>query len=460
MLFKTIINGQKVKIPEELLKKYDRAGPRYTSYPTAPVWTDKFNEDNYISALQNSNTLQLTDLGTQALRHLSLYFHIPFCSKRCLFCGCSTIETTHNDVINRYIKALAEEIKLVTAHMSAKRKVSQLHYGGGTPTFLSCSELETLWKSITARFTFTDDAEIGIEIDPRVTTSEQLKLLCNLGFNRISMGVQDFSAPVQNAIGRVEPFEHVKKTIENARAFGFKSVNIDLVYGLPYQTKETFKATVDKIIELSPDRIACFNFAYLPKMMPHQRKLPSEKLPSGDEKFGIFCQTIEQLCRAGYDFIGMDHFAKSDDELSIAARNGTLWRNFQGYTTKAGTDLIGFGLTSISDCSGSYAQNEKRLINYYRAIEAGKLATIKGWRLSEDDLAIRKIIRDLFCNESAKTANVQTYKRTNVLEADGLIQINNNTIQITPLGRLFIRNIAMTFDKYLSPAENKFSRTV
>ncbi|PIR18212.1 MAG: oxygen-independent coproporphyrinogen III oxidase [Deltaproteobacteria bacterium CG11_big_fil_rev_8_21_14_0_20_49_13] len=454
MSFRTIIDGRNVEISESLLNKYNTNAPRYTSYPTAPVWTDKFGPKDL--------THTLTHLHAHAL---SLYFHIPFCSKRCLFCGCSTIATDKHEIAARYIEALKKEMSLTTEKMSSKENVVQLHFGGGTPTFLSCLEIEQLWKEIVSNFKITKDAEIGIEVDPRVTTSEHLRLLSSLGFNRISLGVQDLSDDVQKAIGRIEPFDHVKKMIDECRTLDFESINIDLVYGLPLQTFNSFKRTIAKIIELSPDRMALFNFAYLPKMLPHQKRLPPETLPSSDEKFRIFCMAIEEFGKNGYDFIGMDHFAKRNDEMSVAAREKTLWRNFQGYTTKSGTDLLGFGLTSISDVNGCYAQNEKKLIKYYNRIEDGKLATVRGWKLSERDKSRRTMIRELFCNGETPTKECRsliTDHRSPIteLEKDELIKINDSTVQVTPLGRLFVRNIAMAFDEYLTPGPIGFSRTV
>lgn len=449
-MFHTTINSIKLEIPPALVKKYNTAVPRYTSYPTAPVWTEKFTSNDYSS--------QLTHLRTHALTHLSLYFHIPFCESRCLFCGCSTIATPHHEVADRYIAALGKEIELVTNIIGKKNKVVQLHFGGGSPTYLSPLQLEKLWQKISGPFAFDSKPELGIEADPRVTTIEHLKTLRSLGFNRISLGVQDFSEAVMNAIGRIASFEEIRQLIEISRNLGYESVNLDLVYGLPYQTAASFKDTVEKIISLSPDRIACFNFAYLPKMLPHQRKLPADKLPSPDEKFAIFCMAIETLGAAGYDLVGMDHFAKKSDELSVAALSGTLWRNFQGYTTKAGTELIGFGLTSISDVSGCYAQNSKKLIDYYQRIESGQLATIKGWKLSEDDLVRRRMIRELFCKGSSETQDLKL--ETWNLEPDGLIQLRENKIQVTPLGRLFVRNIATVFDEYLQKTSASFSKAV
>lgn len=462
MPFRTIIDGRNVEISKSLLNKYNTNAPRYTSYPTAPVWTDRFGPKDLTNALTHPSTKLGACLRTHAL---SLYFHIPFCSKRCLFCGCSTIATDKHEIATRYIAALKREMTLISEKMASNESVVQLHLGGGTPTFLSCLEIEQLWKGITSNFDLASDAEIGIEVDPRVTTSEHLRSLSSLGFNRISLGVQDFADDVQKAIGRIEPFDHVKKMIDGCRSLGFKSINIDLVYGLPMQTFDSFKPTIAKIIELSPDRIALFNFAYLPKMLPHQKALPSETLPSSDEKFRIFCMAIEEFGKNGYDFIGMDHFAKRNDEMSVAARKKTLWRNFQGYTTKSGTDLLGFGLTSISDVNGCYAQNEKKLIKYYEKIENGQLATIKGWKLSEKDLLRRTVIRELFCNGSAsieKNRELITDNRARFaeLEKDGLMVLEADDIKVTPLGRLFVRNIAMAFDEYLTPGATGFSRTV
>jgi len=459
MKFKTVINGTKVTISSDLLEKYNRPGPRYTSYPTAPVWTTDFGPEDYKSALCSTNAP--THQRTNAL---SLYFHIPFCKKRCHFCGCSTIATNQNDAADQYIDAVGREISLVKDHLQAKGVV-QLHYGGGTPTFLSPRQLEKLWEHISKHFTIGEDAEIGIEVDPRVTSVEQLKTLRRQGFNRISLGVQDFSKNVQEAIGRVQAFEEISELIDNARGLGFKSVNVDLVYGLPHQTEKSFKDTVKKIIKLSPDRVACFNFAYVPWMMPHQKHIDEKMLPSSNTKFAIFCKTIEQLGKAGYDFIGMDHFAKSTDELSIAAKNGSLWRNFQGYSAgvrpENGSDpaLIGFGLTSISDAGGCYAQNEKKLIDYYKSIEGGSLATVKGWKLSKNDLERRKLIRELFCKEEALLTGDWRLE-TGDLEKNKLIKTEKNILKITALGRLFVRNIAMVFDEYLKEGEQKFSKTV
>lgn len=446
-MFKTIINGHEVKISEELVEKYDIAAPRYTSYPTAPVWGNVFGPSNFANALN--------ELGANPL---SLYFHIPFCRQRCLFCGCSTIATTNKDVAERYCKALCNEIALVRKEIKKSSPVEQIHFGGGTPTYLSCGQISTIWNSISSNFNIAKNAEIGIEVDPRVTTFEHLELLAKLGFNRISIGIQDLSIEVQNAIGRVESFEHVEELIGKSRSVGFKSINIDLVYGLPFQTKETFELTLKKILELSPDRIACFNFAYLPKLLPHQNKLPKEALPGRDLKFEMFCKTIEILAKANYDFIGIDHFAKSTDELSVAAKNKTLWRNFQGYTTKAGTDLIGFGMTAISDVSGSYAQNAKRLSEYYSKIESNNFATVKGWKLSDDDIVRRKMIRELFCNGETQTGNLKF--QISDLKKDGLVNLNDNKLQVTPLGRLFVRNIATILDAYLPEINSVFSRAV
>ncbi len=461
MSFTTTINGVKLEIPEALVKKYNTAAPRYTSYPTAPVWTDKFGPGDYIKALSKIPPAPPLKKGG----NLSLYFHVPFCESRCLFCGCSTIATAHHEVADRYIAALGKEIELVANVIGKKNKVVQLHFGGGSPTFFSPSQLEKLWQKISGHFAFDGKPELGIEADPRVTTIEHLKTLRSLGFNRLSLGVQDFSEEVMSAIGRTSSFEEIEQLIGKARKLGYESVNLDLVYGLPHQTAASFKDTIEKVISLSPDRIACFNFAYLPKMLPHQRKLPADKLPSPDEKFAIFCMAIETLGAAGYDLVGMDHFAKQSDELSVAALSGTLWRNFQGYTTKAGTELLGFGLTSISDVSGCYAQNSKKLIDYYRRIESGQLATIKGWKLSEDDLFRRKIIRELFCRGEANLSKIPPPPPLKKggwggFETDGLIQLRENKIQVTPLGRLFVRNIATAFDEYLQKTSASFSKAV
>lgn len=484
MSFTTTINGIKLEIPSALVKKYNTAVPRYTSYPTAPVWTDKFGPKDYIKALSKTPPSPPLKKGG----NLSLYFHIPFCESRCLFCGCSTIATPHHEVADRYIEALGKEIALVAKIIGKKNNVVQLHFGGGSPTYLSPSQLERLWQKISGHFAFDSKPEIGIEADPRVTTTEHLKTLRSLGFNRLSLGVQDFSEAVMNAIGRTASFEEIRQLIETSRDLEYESVNLDLIYGLPHQTATSFKGTIEKIISLSPDRIACFNFAYLPKMLPHQRRLPADKLPSPDEKFAIFCMAIAMLGAAGYDLVGMDHFAKKGDELSVAASSGTLWRNFQGYgvnrgqtpskltalqnvfsqpVVSAGSDpadpeLIGFGLTSISDLCGCYAQNSKKLIDYYRRIESEELATVKGWRLSGDDLIRRKLIRELFCKgvSSLSPLGRGLGEGGGSLVEDGLIKLSNDNIQVTPLGRLFVRNIATVFDEYLQKTSASFSKAV
>ncbi len=465
-MFQTTIDHTPITFDTALVEKYDRPGPRYTSYPTAPQWQADIDDAGYRKILTNSN---------DSARPLSLYVHLPFCESHCSFCGCNVVITKQKSVTTPYLADLARELALVSAALDTKRAVEQLHFGGGTPTYLTCAQLRDLFENITQHFHFAPHAEIGIEVDPRVTTLEQLTTLRALGFNRVSMGVQDLDPDVQVAINRVQPLDQTARLIIEARRLGFESVNVDLIYGLPLQTAAGFAETVDAMIALSPDRIACYSFAYVPWLKVQQRNIAPETLPSATEKLAIWCHTISQFAQAGYEMIGFDHFAKSTDELAIARRTGTLWRNFQGYTTKAGTDLVAFGITGIGDIDGHYIQNEKKIPAYRRALMAGKLPTTLGCHLTHDDRLRRFVIRELLCHQqldlnkfamrAGATFDAYFPGISEILAplcADDLVSLTNTALTISPFGRLFARNVAMCFDAYLAaPAgEKKYSRTV
>lgn len=441
---------------EKLIEKYNQPGPRYTSYPTPNNWRKDFGPEDYVATLRASN---------QKSRPLSLYFHIPFCEEHCTFCACSVVATKKREVSEPYLEALLKEIALLTNHLDTSRPVHQIHWGGGTPTYLSCEQIEKLYGAIARNFKVARDAEISIEIDPRVTSDDQLKTLRKLGFNRVSLGVQDFEPEVQELAGRIQSKEETAHIIATCRELRFESVNIDLVYGLPKQTPQNFQTTIQKVLTLDPDRIALFNFAYVPWMHAHQRKILEGDLPSPATKLKMFRHAIETFQNAGYEFIGLDHFAKKEDELSKAKRNGTMYRNFQGYTTKADCDLIGMGVTSISSVDGTFAQNAKKLKEYQETIAKGELATRHGLKLNKDDIIRQWVIREIFCHQKISGLDFAGYfaterERLKHLEQDGLIQLKADSLEVTPLGRLFLRNIGMIFDATLKPGQGKFSKTV
>lgn len=450
----------------ELLAKYDTSGPRYTSYPTAPQFTENFSENDLKQTIQSSNPTPL-----------SLYFHLPFCESVCFFCGCNVTFTADRSRPHAYTESLIQEMDLVIPLLALKeknQKVHQLHWGGGTPTFFSPDQLHYLGDAIRQRFTFADNAEIGLEIDPRETTETHLKTLEQLGFNRLSMGIQDFDPTVQKAINRNQPEAMTRKIIETAREHGFQSISVDLIYGLPHQTETTFAQTLEKIIQLNPDRIALFNFAYLPEMIRHQKAIAVEALPSAQEKFAILRRAITRFSEAGYRYIGMDHFAKPNDTLCRAQDQGTLSRNFQGYTTHGECDLYAFGVSAISQIQNVYVQNQKNIHDYTKALANHSLATQRGIQLTPDDLLRREIIMTLMCHFELDTKKIE--KKYHItftdyfskelqamlpLEQDKLVFRSNNKIQVTSTGRLLIRNLCMIFDVYLKQKPNqKFSRTI
>ena len=453
----------------DLLKKYDKAGPRYTSYPTAPYFHEGFKVKEYLEHIEKDN-------DTVAKRDLSLYFHLPFCDTLCYFCGCNMMVTRNRDRIEQYIDYLEKEIKILKPLIDKDRKVIQLHWGGGTPTHLSPDQIRRLGTIIHEHFDFQDHAEVGVEIDPRELTFDHMKALREMGFNRCSMGVQDFDPKVQETVNRIQPEEITRQTVDWSRELGFKSINLDLMYGLPYQQVASFEQTIDKVLSMDPDRLAVFNYAHLPEMIKHQKLIREEWIPPREEKLQLLKLSIEKLTDGGYTYIGMDHFAKPDDELTVAMNNGTLYRNFQGYSTHAGINLFALGITSIGMLSDVYMQNQKKMNDYFKAIDNHELPVMKGIVLSEDDILRREVITELMCNFNLKKSRIEgkynivfdEYFREALdhladLQDDGLITLEDKALHVTEKGRLLIRNIAMKFDAYLmSKSENKprFSRTV
>jgi oxygen-independent coproporphyrinogen III oxidase len=452
----------------DLLRRYNVQGPRYTSYPTAPAWKETYGSADYAAILAESST------GASPAP-LSLYFHLPFCEKLCYFCGCTVVITgTKHGPEHPYFDVLAREIEWVADRAGENREVVQLHWGGGTPTYFSPELMERLGRRIFDRFRLSPDAELGVEVDPRVTTPEHLASLARLGFNRLSMGVQDFDPRVQEAINRIQPYAATRALVEEARGLGFSSINMDLIYGLPHQTPESFSATIDRVLEIAPDRLAVYSYANVPWMKKHQSVLEPH-LPDETTKFGIFRMALERFSDAGYEYVGMDHFARPDDELARAQRNRTLHRNFQGYTTKAGTDLLGFGMSAIGSVGAHYVQNRRDLAPYSQAIAEGGAATFRGARLSADDALRRAVIEGLLCHGVVVKREVEerfgiafdatfaaALERLEGCAADGLVEISREEIRATALGRVFLRNLAMPFDAYLDATADRpvFSRTL
>jgi oxygen-independent coproporphyrinogen-3 oxidase len=450
----------------ELLKKYNVQGPRYTSYPPAPSWKDDIGPAEYNDVLHQSN-----DSG----RPLSLYFHLPFCEQLCYFCGCTTLITGKNRSFESpYHRALESEIEWVGSRLEPSRKVIQLHLGGGTPTYGTPQTLENLMERVHKRFNFAPDAEIGVEVDPRVTTADHLKSLRKYGFNRVSMGVQDFDLTVQQAVNRVQSFQSTFDLVQTARSLGYQSVNIDLIYGLPYQTPESFQKSIEQVLLIRPDRLAVYSYAHVPWLKQHQDHFAAH-LPNERQKFEILLMAFRFFMDAGFDYVGMDHFAKPNDELSRARQNRTLWRNFQGYTTKAGTDLIGFGMSAIGSVNGVFVQNEKDIKKYQTALTQGNAATHRGFRLSKDDKIRSRVIQNLLCHAKVVKAEIEkefsisfddyfkdSLSALKSCETDGLVELAPAEISPTDIGRVFLRNLAMPFDVYLpKPGEKKiFSRTI
>jgi oxygen-independent coproporphyrinogen-3 oxidase len=459
--------SEELRVSEDFLARYNRPGPRYTSYPTAPVWNNAFGPAD----------LEAVHSAADAARTpVSLYMHLPFCESLCLFCACNVIIQKDKRVSMPYFDILKKEVARVSESVSRKREVVQFHWGGGTPTYSTPAQLEDLFGYTKERFTFSSEAEIGIEVDPRVTSREHLEALKRLGFNRLSMGIQDFHEPVQQAIHRIQPYEITRDLIRTARSLGFDSINVDLIYGLPYQTSETFAHTVDQIIELAPDRIALFSYAHVPWLKKQQGAFAAH-LPEGLQKFEIFRRGLLKFVEAGYLYIGMDHFAKPGDELATAQAKRTLHRNFQGYTTKAGADLYGMGVTAISGFNNAYAQNFRELPAWEKAVNERGIATMRGYHLSSEDRLRREVISRLLCHTVIPKREIGEQfgidfdqhfaPELKLLEApreDGLLTMEGDEIRSTWLGRIFIRNLAMLFDPYLEQqqlaAKPLFSKTL
>ncbi len=449
----------------DLVKKYNRPGPRYTSYPPAP----HFNESVGITEWEEQ--IRLNNQGNN--RDLSLYFHIPFCDTLCWFCGCTVEITRKRDKIDEYLHYLYKEIDLIRDRIHDERKVVQMHFGGGTPTYLTPEQIRQLGDKINRSFTFSDNAEIGCEMDPRELTEEHLLALKEFGFNRASMGVQDFNPKVQESVHRINSYEMVSEVVDWIRKLGFLSLNLDLIYGLPHQTRESFECTIENILKLAPDRLAVFNYAHVPWMKPHQKLIKEEDLPVPEVKLQMLKMIIERLTSSGYVYIGMDHFAKETDELTIAQKEKSLQRNFQGYSTKLGANIYAMGMSSISQLENVYAQNVKELPLYYNRIRANQLPVGKGYLLSEDDKIRRETIMQLMCNLELDFAEMSNQLRIDFsyyfnneiqhlgeFEADGLLIREPNKITITDKGRLFIRNIAMEFDAFLERSVARYSKTI
>jgi oxygen-independent coproporphyrinogen-3 oxidase len=450
----------------DLVRKYNQPGPRYTSYPPATRFAPSFAKEVFLERIRQNNE---TNTG-----NLSLYFHLPFCRSLCWYCGCNTIITTQQKKSAAYLKLIDAEMQIMRGRLNPERKAVQIHFGGGTPTFLLPEELRELGWMIRRRFNIAPDAEFGVEIDPRRLSEDHMRALREIGVNRVSLGVQDHNPKVQMAIHRIQPREVTEQAIEWARKAGIQMINIDLIYGLPHQTPESFARTLDEIIALQPDRLAVFSYAHVPWIKPSQKILETENLPTAETKLQLLKLTIEKLTASGFDYIGMDHFAKPDDELTLAQKNKTLQRNFQGYSTRGNTDIYSFGISSISQAADAYWQNHKDIEVYAADLSHGEAPIERGYVLTEDDIVRRKTIMRLMCDLELEYAGLSTQTGVNVpeyfaeeitsltdLESDGLVQRSASGLKITTQGRLFIRNVAMRFDAYLPrQTERRFSQTV
>ncbi|HEY4099751.1 MAG TPA: oxygen-independent coproporphyrinogen III oxidase [Gemmatimonadales bacterium] len=457
-------------VTADLLARYDRPGPRYTSYPTAVEFHDGITAAEYADRLARANAL-----GDAPL---SLYVHLPFCEERCLFCGCHVIVTKQREATKPYLQLLKREIDLVAAHLPDRRSFAQLHLGGGTPTYYSPDEMSGFLRHLLTQFHPLPGAELALEVDPRVTTAAHIDALADLGFNRVSLGVQDLTPVVQEAINRIQSLEQTAAIIDHARRRGFRGINVDLIYGLPLQTPESFERTVDAIIDLGVDRAAVYSFAFVPWVRGHQKKIETDQLPAPDVKLSLFAIAREKFLAAGYEAIGMDHFARPDDDLARARREGKLRRNFQGYAVIPGDDVIGFGISAIGDVRGAYVQNEKKLSVYGDRVTAGELPIARGVGRSDDDEIRRDVIHELMCNFRIDCAEVERRHGIDFAryfaedlallaehEREGMVRITPAMIEATPIGELFVRNLAMCFDRYQRTAHAAesaplFSRTV
>lgn len=455
-----------LKVNVDLVQKYNVAGPRYTSYPPATKFTDAVGWDQMSGLITQNNEQD---------RDLSLYFHIPFCETLCWYCGCTTVITLNHAQGARYVDYLDKEMEILSRKINPRRKVVQLHWGGGSPTFLSPEEIRTLGRSIHKRFKFAEEVEASVEVDPRRLTQDHIAALREVGFNRASLGVQDFDPQVMESVHRIQPRELTDQVLKWIRGAGFKSVNFDLIYGLPNQSVESFNRTLDAVLELNPDRLAVFSYAHVPWVKPAQKILEQKVLPTPEVKLQLLKSVIERLTADNrYVYIGMDHFARPNDELAIALSRKQLQRNFQGYSTHGGADIYGFGMSSISQIPEAYWQNEKDLVKYYASVDAGQTPMVRGYVLTEEDRIRRETIMRVMCDFSLDYAAMSRklgidfkehfaseIEALAPFEADELVRRDENGLEVTQAGRLFIRNIAMSFDNTLAPAgERKHSRTI
>ena len=475
----TILNTEQACTPMEsnkhvptwdidLIRKYDISGPRYTSYPTAPQLREGFTRDHWLECAKQSN---------QTCSPLSLYFHIPFCDTVCYYCGCNKIITANKKRAEPYVTALLKEISMQAQHIDSSRQVQQIHFGGGTPTYLSNEQLKKIVESIRSEFNLADDNELefSIEIHPQSVTPERIEFLRNLGFNRMSLGIQDFDPEVQKAVNRFNSEEEVKALITSARDCAYRSISLDLIYGLPRQTHQGFLTTLDKIIALDADRLSLFNYAHMPNLFKVQSQIDAKELPEPQTKLAILHDSIEKLCSAGYQFIGMDHFAKPTDELSIAQQNKTLQRNFQGYSTGGNCELYGFGVSSIAHFGGSYIQNYKTIEDYYTCINSDQLPSYKSIKSSIDDDIRRFVINALICHfevsfiefKTQFQLDFKTYFESELTEIkelakDGLVTLSDEKIEVCDVGRLLVRRVCQVFDAYIQKSNdiNKQSKSV
>lgn len=456
-----------LNIPADFVEKYNTAGPRYTSYPTVPAWKQAFGDGEYREALG--------ELARRPADELAIYLHLPFCAKHCFYCGCNALVSREKDAVDVYLDRVEKELAMVTALAGTGRRVVQFHWGGGTPNYLNEAQVNRALAMFRGAFDIAPGAEVSLEVDPRIATPEQVAFLRSAGFNRISLGVQDFEESVQTAIGRKQGRERTLGVYQGCRDAGFPGVNVDLVYGLPGQTRESFARTLGEIISLQPDRVACFSYAHVPWVRPLQNKVDTSRMMSGYEKFGLFQLTVDMFQAADYDWIGIDHFAKRDDELSVALRNRALHRNFMGYATKPAPHMLAFGMSGIGDVCDRFAQNDAELEPWGAAIDAGRLPIVKGHKLSDDDRMRRLVILNVMCNlELPWTLTEQAFgapadrllagelAALPPLVEDGLVSVDDRGLRITEKGRYFVRNVAMIFDAYLAAAGDKplFSRTV
>ena len=457
-------------ISSELLTRFDVPGPRYTSYPTADRFVEAFGEADYVQALAQRHS---GTVGKQL--PLSLYVHIPFCESLCYYCACNKIITKHKESSAQYLHYLGKELELHTQHLGRGQAVSQLHLGGGTPTFMSDDELRQLMAMLRAHFAFVPGGEYSVEVDPRTVDDKRLAVLAELGFNRLSFGVQDFDPAVQKAIHRIQPAEQVFKLVETSRRLGFESVNVDLIYGLPLQTSESFERTLAQINALRPDRIALYAYAHLPERFKPQRRIHAEELPSGGQKVAMLSRSLEALTDAGYVYIGMDHFALPGDALAVAKRQGRLHRNFQGYSTQADCDLIALGVSSIGRMGATYSQNAKTMEEYCDLLDQGHFPVVRGLALTRDDLIRRSVIMALMCQGHLqfeainlawlidfKTVFAKELQQLQAMQEQGLVQLSDTGIQVTAMGWFFVRGVAMVFDRYVQADRHRtqFSKII